>query len=147
MDDKHFLELKQKRIRNNNMDSSTKRFLQDLLRLNIFGFVVIGLILLHGAEARWKFGEKGQEKAYLDGQLNIRNEAIRLGYGRMEGTNFVWSTNIFSSLNSMNLAINSVLESERRAKEMTGLCMRGMEITLETAEVMKKLNAKEASTE
>jgi len=119
------------------MSSTSKEFRRTICQILIIGFVIVGVLQLQVIEHEYECRKVKLLSAKRSGEQIRETEAIRLGLGRYENENFIWNTNVF---NSMEMAISSVLESEKRTKEVAQACIDMARITVVAGDFIKNMN-------
>ena len=126
------------------MNNDFKVFFRTLYPILGFGLAIIGLIELQRMEYAHKSSDERLEVARRSGINSVQNQAARLGYGRYQDENFVWNTNLFGNF---EIAIDSVIKSERKTTLMAHTCLKLAQVTVEAGEVMKRLDSKAINAE
>jgi len=91
----------------------TREFFNTIIKLNVIGFVCVGLCWIHLAENTYKAGER-KNNSYQNGRRDAHREAINLGLARYQGTNLIWNTNVLSSLDLTLKMINQTNEQTKQ---------------------------------
>lgn len=113
-----------------------------LYKFMFIWFCILGILQLQIIEHEYKRTRKFLDLNRYAGQKSVRNEACRFGYGRYEGTNFIWNTNIF---NTVDVAMDSVIRSEQKAEKLFQISMRMAQVAVDSGEFVLKLRKDESN--
>ena len=97
-----------------------KEFRSVVIKILIFGIILMGVFQLRIIEIKSDMAEKVQDHYYLMGQLDIQEQAINNGFAIMESGAFNWQTNIFRNYDK---AIELAFMAQDRTAEINGICI------------------------
>ena len=125
---------------------TSKKFDRFLIKLNIIGFIIVGVFQLQVIEHEYNRTKKFLDLHYRAGQKSIENQATRNGFARYEGTNFIWQTEVFNSIGG---AIDLSFQAQDRSREINKVCLTAMKAMNLMSDylIASGINNKEAEVE